>query len=470
VIRGNKTTAVETRGGLARLGDLIARFRRNKRGNVAMMVGIAAIPLIAAVGCVVDYTMATSARTKLQAGVDSAVLAAISSNSPLVNTAENMTGNGTVANGTTYLTNFFNANAPASPTATLQNASVTKSGNTVTATLGFTAQVPTAFLGVIGFNNVTVTGTSTASFTFATYIDFYLLLDNTPSMGLGATQNDINNLVTLTGCAFGCHDISGAEDYYTVARNNHVTLRIDVLAQATSDMMTTAANTQQLPNQYRMAIYTFGTWGSLSQPSDVAQQASNNYAPNLVYPTGGGGCPTPGTNLSSAGSQSAQIGLMTVYHNNENNDRATNYDSMLPAINTCIAAPGNGLSASSPQKVLFIVTDGLADEVNPGNCAAWPNGNLITGQSRCIEPINTSLCTTIKNRGIRIALLYTTYLLPNSDSWSNSNVVPLLPSIAPAMQACASPGLYFEVSPTQGISQAMNALFQKVISTAHITN
>ena len=44
------------------------------------------------------------------------------------------------------------------------------------------------------------------------------------------------------------------------------------------------------------------------------------------------------------------------------------------------------------------------------------------------------------------------------------------PGNVPAMQACASPGLYFEVSPTQGISQAMNALFQKVISTAHITN
>jgi hypothetical protein len=161
---------------------------------------------------------------------------------------------------------------------------------------------------------------------------------------------------------------------------------------------------------------------------------------------------------------------MTINQNNENNDRATDFEVVLPALNSCIAAPGSGQSPGTPQKVLFIVTDGLADEVDPGNCAAWPNGNLLTGQTRCIEPINASLCTTIKNRGIRIALLYTTYLLPNSDSWSNSNVVPLLPSIAPALQACASPGLYFEVSPTQGISQAMTTLFQKVVSTAHITN
>jgi Flp pilus assembly protein TadG len=467
VIRGTKTTAAEPRGRLARLGDLIARFRKNKRGNVAIIAGIAAIPMVAAVGCVVDYTMATSARAKLQAGVDSAVLAAISSNSPLVATAENMSGDGNVANGTNFLTNFFNANAPASPTATLQNASVSKSGNTVTAILAFTAQVPTAFLGVIGFRNITVTGTSTASFTFATYIDFYLLLDNTPSMGLGATQTDINNMVNLTGCAFACHAIVASDNYYATARANNVTLRIDVVAQAASQLMTTAANTQQLPNQYRMAIFTFGTWGSTSDPSDVQQAFNNNFAPNVVFPSGN--CPTPSSNLATAGTQAAQIGLMTIHQNNVPSDRATDFDAMLPAINTCITAPGNGQSPSTPQKVLFLVTDGLADEVDPGNCAAWPNGNLLSG-ARCIEPINSSLCTAIKNRGIRIALLYTEYLLPNGDSWSNNNVVPLLPSIAPAMQACASPGLYWKVTPTDGVAEAMNKLFQKVVSSAHITN
>jgi hypothetical protein len=37
------------------------------------------------------------------------------------------------------------------------------------------------------------------------------------------------------------------------------------------------------------------------------------------------------------------------------------------------------------------------------------------------------------------------------------------------MEACASPGLFFEVTPTDGISQAMNALFQKVVSKAYLT-
>jgi hypothetical protein len=37
------------------------------------------------------------------------------------------------------------------------------------------------------------------------------------------------------------------------------------------------------------------------------------------------------------------------------------------------------------------------------------------------------------------------------------------------MQNCASPDLYFEVTPTQGISDAMNALFKKVVSQARLT-
>jgi hypothetical protein len=37
------------------------------------------------------------------------------------------------------------------------------------------------------------------------------------------------------------------------------------------------------------------------------------------------------------------------------------------------------------------------------------------------------------------------------------------------MESCASPGLYFEVSPSEGISDAMNALFQKALAQARLT-
>ena len=82
------------------------------------------------------------------------------------------------------------------------------------------------------------------------------------------------------------------------------------------------------------------------------------------------------------------------------------------------------------------------------------------------------------DRGIKIAVLYTTYLALPTNNWYNSwiapfNVGPYGPSpnsqIATSMQNCASPGFYFEVSPTQGISDAMNTLFQKAVADARIS-
>jgi hypothetical protein len=228
-------------------------------------------------------------------------------------------------------------------------------------------------------------------------------------------------------------------------------------------MMSMAQSSQTENQQFRVAIYTFGTWGSTTPPSDMLKQKNNNYAPNQVIALT--------TDLNAAATAASQIDLMTVNANNENSDRGTDFDSMLPAMSNLIPSPGTGQSSTSRQALLFFVSDGMADEVDPGNCF----GKLISSQTRCIQPVNTALCTAIKNRGIRIAVLYTTYLtLPQSgkgsDSWSNTNVMPQVPNVSPAMKACASPGLFFEVTPTQGIGDAMNALFLQAVATARLTN
>ena len=54
--------------------------------------------------------------------------------------------------------------------------------------------------------------------------------------------------------------------------------------------------------------------------------------------------------------------------------------------------------------------------------ACNPNATLPTvgSQYRCQQPLDPTICTTIKNRGIRIAILYTEYLQLPTDSWYNS--------------------------------------------------
>ena len=175
-------------------------FRRDKRANVAIITALATLPMIAAVGCVIDYTQATMIKTKLQSAADAAALATVSVNSSVVATAKTMSGNGPVANGTTFATNFFNANLSTAPENTgyssvTPTAAVTKNGQILTATVSFTAPVPTTFMGIVGFNNVTVSGTSTASYTLATYIDFYMALDVSGSMGMPSTSSEQTRLM-----------------------------------------------------------------------------------------------------------------------------------------------------------------------------------------------------------------------------------------------------------------------------------
>ncbi len=95
-----------------------SNFRLNRRGNVAIITALAMLPMIAAVGCAIDYTSATMIKTKLQAAADAASLATVSVNSSVVTTAKAMTGNGTVTGGSTFATNFFNANLTSAPETT----------------------------------------------------------------------------------------------------------------------------------------------------------------------------------------------------------------------------------------------------------------------------------------------------------------------------------------------------------------
>jgi Flp pilus assembly protein TadG len=167
----------------------IGRFRRNKSANVAVIFAFAVVPVVSAVGCAVDYTRATQIRSKLQAAVDAASVGSVAKQSPAYPAAGSMTSDGPIPVGVTDATNIFNGNMSGTSGYTLNSMTpvVTKTGGTVTSTVQFSANVPAMFLGVMGKSTMTVTGKSVATASMPIYIDFYLLLDNSPSMGVGAT-------------------------------------------------------------------------------------------------------------------------------------------------------------------------------------------------------------------------------------------------------------------------------------------
>ncbi len=453
-------TVMRSIAGLARfcrkMSSKLASFGRDRRGNVAVILAIAAIPTLGAVGAGIDYSIAYRARTKLQAVADTAALVAVSKNELTLSTSTAQSD----------AQNFFNAQAAALGLATNSlNVNVTDSGGTRTAVISFTGSTPTNILGVMGFSTIPFSASSTAQNSLPIYIDFYLLLDNTPSMGLGATQADITKLQSLTvsgeegTCAFACHNtykpsnhsqLDPTGNYYYIAKHNGVTMRMDVVRQATQSLMDTATNTAVVSNQFRMAIYTFG--------SDCASLGLTTIQ-SLT------------SSLSTAKTAAGNIDLMTIPYQNYNSDQCTDFDNTFTSMNTAIPAPGSGTSAA-PQKFLFFVSDGVADAHYPSTCTKTTTGG------RCQEPFNATNCAAMKARGVQIAVLYTTYQSVTSNSWYMTwidpfNQGPFAPSpnsqIAQNMKSCASPGYYFEVGPNDGISDAMNALFKKAVAQARLT-
>ena len=160
---------------------------------------------------------------------------------------------------------------------------------------------------------------------------------------------------------------------------------------------------------------------------------------------------------STAQTQAANIDIYQVPYQNWNNDTTTNYTNAMTQINSIMPTPGSGTNQAgdTPQEVMFFVTDGVEDENVNG--------------SRVQSLMDPSYCTTIKNRGIRIAVLYTTYLPLPTNSWYNTYIKPFQPNIGPTLQSCASPGLFFQVSTNDDISAAMITLFDTAVATAHLT-
>ena len=200
----------------SRITALISRFRRDARANIAVTFAIATIPILTAVGCATDYSMAARMKTKLQSAADTASLASVSINSAGWTAASAMTSNGSVPAGITEANNMFNGNA--ATFSGYQNLSVsstvTKTGAVLTSTVNFAADVPVTFMKVAGWTTMHITGSSTSTYSMPLYLDFYLMLDVSGSMGLPSTSAEAVRMQSInpdnysqypTGCTIACH-------------------------------------------------------------------------------------------------------------------------------------------------------------------------------------------------------------------------------------------------------------------------
>jgi Flp pilus assembly protein TadG len=577
-------------GSTSFLTALLRRFRSDKRGNIAITFTLALLPILSAIGAVTDYSMASRMRAKMQSAADAAAVASISKNSAGYLAATTMTGDGSIANGLSDANNLFcgnlnvananpgtvGCNAPASSgfgNLSMAGTTVTKTGLVLNSVVNFSATVPVTFMKVLGYQNIGISGTSKATSSLPPYLDFYLALDVSGSMGLPSTTQEAQRLQLVnpdnfvqypTGCTLACHfaplksacvdppvtapaappanppitttsytqryntnnacmgyaysrvsqtalkaliarptsglypkqvpglpvqmlsglpgslntdpnfGMAAATSCPTAGADGCIQLRLDAVsfalnatlaANGVDGLLALAQKKEVVANQFRIGLYPFIT--------DI----DKNYSPLT-------------TSITGSAITTAAAGLAAELDTNLNSalgSGGTHIDNALHSINGLITSVGTGSSSINTLPYIFLVTDGAQDnqykDVPNGSWHGSNHATLISDSDNTYP----NICTTLKNRGIIVSVLYIPYqtispvntsFAGDEDDYANANIgalTPPGPGIATSLSNCASPpdasGSYFYTASTpQQISDSLNAMFNHTIQVAHITN
>jgi Flp pilus assembly protein TadG len=502
---------------------LLRKLWRHSGGNVMLMAGFALVPLIFSIGFGIDYSRAQRLQTIVNAAADSAALSAVSNNA-MAGTAAQAQANAIAmfkaqVTGLTGL--VFNSGTDVTVTITT---STTSTGIGRKVVLAWRAKSTNIFSSILGSTALAITGSSTAEATKPPYVNYYLLLDTSPSMLLPTTSTGISALRSATsatadspyGCAFACHTKNPHSDSIYIRNTSGQDIWLDSSGNAWAVSKTqngyiysssyrggaqpvAAASTGQYADGYWLTRHYSSLYGgSVSIPlrvdaeteaaQDLIATAQSYATSNKVtykmqlygfdFTNSGESSPLAAltssladvSTMSSSSVPDLYAAQWNWYSNNCpsssfcNSDRGTEVANALSSINAIMPTPGDGSTASTPQEVLLIVTDGVADELYSGN--RWV-GEFNAG--------DLAQCTAIKNKGIQIGVLYTTYSASviTGNAWSMSVLNPRLPYVSSALQSCASTTasgqvMYFEVGTDGDISAALTALFMMTLQTARL--
>jgi Flp pilus assembly protein TadG len=172
---------------------MFGRFRKDRRGNIAVIFAIALLPILSFVGAAIDYSRANRAKSSMQAAMDSAALMVSKDLSEGLITSDKVN-----ETAKSYFTGLY---TDAEASVDTFNATYTQ-GNTITGSkiqITASGSITTDFMKIAGFPMMGFNSASTASWG-ASLLRVALVLDNTGSMNdfnkIGALQTASQNLVT----------------------------------------------------------------------------------------------------------------------------------------------------------------------------------------------------------------------------------------------------------------------------------
>jgi len=260
-----------------------------------------------------------------------------------------------------------------------------------------------------------------------------------------------------------------------------IQLRVDAVAYAVQQLLTTAQSTATLPNQFGVGLYPFIAYMDVLQPLTTNLSTVSSSAAGLTQLLDNG---VGDATFKAPNGATIELG-----------SGGTHFENALTLVAKSSGANiipssmiGSGLSSGSPLPFVFLITDGAQDYQYQHGNADWTGSNnaqvmeypgspapSFNGVSYWAAPGATDAqCNAIKNQGITLAILYIPYVaIPNPTTvWNDedgaaNNNIQYIPT---SLQSCASPGFYFEASSPTAIAQALQQMFFQAVQSAHITH
>jgi len=251
----------------------VGRFGAAQDGNIAVIFALAIIPVLAFVGAALDYSRANTARSSMQAALDSTALMLSRDLSQGVITTSQIN---------TKASNYFaalynNTEATNISVSAAYTPGTASSGSTVVVT--GSGSLTTQFMGVAGVPNMNFSANSTSSWG-SNLLRVALVLDNTGSMAnhnkIGALQTAAKNLVTQLSA---------------LAQNNGEVMISVVPFEIDVNVGTANVNASWLrwdswdPSNYPNAYYPYNTWCSGGNWMTMAQCQGHGYTWNHTVGT-----------------------------------------------------------------------------------------------------------------------------------------------------------------------------------------
>ncbi len=467
---------------LDRLRAKLRAFRGETGGNVLIITAFALTSLIGCIGLAIDYSSALNAKDSLNNSLDAAVIAAITTATSEIQ--QGIDQKTATTDGETKGNQAFAANAGVYGSLPKLTSSIVVqvNGLTITGTGSYSANVPLNFGPIFRISQWSISASATSILKMPQYMNFYVMVDVSASMGAAATTTDEANLAKVnpdqkaeypTGCTLACHfntykacDGKYCQGFIDTRPNgdvnaictvsggsNCIMLRLDAIGLAMTNLLSTAqstANANGISSEFQIGIYPF------------IVHMNANYQPLS-------------TSLTTAVTQAAQqipslldTGNSTGVQRWDGTDMGSGGTSLNNALNemtqTLPAAPGDGVSSTSPAPFVILITDGAEDnQIMYNSRGAWSGSNHAT-------VLTQSNCTALK-KSATLAILYVPYtkitnpnpsFAGNEDGYANANI----PNIPPSLQSCASPGFYYTADSPTDISNALQQIFQNALQTA----